>query len=227
MRALSSIDGQNLPRAERRRQAILEAALRVIAVGGADAVTHRSVAAEAKVPLGSTTYYFESRDELVREAFRFYLARASQFLAAVERERTAATAHDVVEFLIDVARREFADPVMVRAEYELVLYASRNEELAREFNAWERGLEAGLAEILERLGAGRPMDAARTLIDLVRGFEIERLTRPHADVADLGRRLLPVVNALTGASSARAVRKATPRRAVRPDRRRRAERKIS
>ncbi|MGZ4481779.1 MAG: TetR/AcrR family transcriptional regulator, partial [Gaiellales bacterium] len=45
-----------------RRQAILEATLRVIRDSGVHAVTLRAVAAEAGVPLAATTYYFESKD---------------------------------------------------------------------------------------------------------------------------------------------------------------------
>src|SRR5262245_4250116 len=49
---------------EDRRAVILDATLRLIATDGVDAVTHRRVAAVADVPLGSTTYYFESREQL-------------------------------------------------------------------------------------------------------------------------------------------------------------------
>ena len=52
---------------ERRREEILRATLRVIGAHGADAVTHRAVAAEAGVPLSATTYYFASKDELLEQ----------------------------------------------------------------------------------------------------------------------------------------------------------------
>ena len=51
---------------------------------------------------------------------------------------------------------------MVHVEYELMLYAARDHELAREFIDHERGMEARLAAALEALGAQRPVDAART-----------------------------------------------------------------
>jgi hypothetical protein len=57
----------------------------------------------------------------------------------------------------------------------LILYAANDPVLAREFRAYQQGLEAGLAKILERLGIHRPLDAARTIVDLGRGFELERL----------------------------------------------------
>ena len=187
-----------LPQAERRRRAILDAALRVISAGGVDAVTHRRVAAEADVALGSTTYYFASREELVREAFRHYLAEVTVALASLERENPIERAADIAEVLTELARREFAAPALVLAEYELILYAARDPVLAQDFNAYERGLEAQLAGPLERLGADRPMDAARTVIELMRGFELERLTRPNTSTEDLRRRIEVVVCALTG-----------------------------
>jgi DNA-binding transcriptional regulator YbjK len=187
-----------LPQAERRRRAILDAALRVIAEGGVDAVTHRRVAAEADVALGSTTYYFASREEMVREAFRHYLAEVTVALTSLEDESSFETAADVAEAFAELARREFAAPALVRAEYELILYAARDPVLAQDFHAYERGLEAQLAGPLEGLGADRPMDAARTVIELMRGFELERLTRPSASIEDLRRRLELVICALTG-----------------------------
>ena len=171
--------------------------MHLIGDGGPDAVTFRQVAAVAKAPLSSLTYYFASRDELIREAFRLYISEATSFLSELEAERRPHTAAGVVEFVLEVARREFADdPVIVPLEYELILYARRDPEIARDFIAYERWMEARLAAALEALGAPRPFDAARTIIDVVRGFEIERLTHPEAQLEDLERRLRLVIHAL-------------------------------
>ena len=48
-----------------RRERLTEAAVRVVAERGVAGLTHRAVAAEAGVPLGSTTYHFSGRDELL------------------------------------------------------------------------------------------------------------------------------------------------------------------
>jgi TetR/AcrR family transcriptional regulator, regulator of biofilm formation and stress response len=183
--------------AEGRRGQILEGALRVVAVGGPDAITFRRVAADAKVPLGLLTYYFDSREDLLREAFRLYLAEAMAFMSGVEDEKPPHTPESVIDMVLEITRREFSDdPAMVRVEYELILYAARDSGLAREFNAYERWMETKLAAALENLGAPRPIDAARTIIDVVRGFEIERLTHAGAELNDLERRLRLVIGAL-------------------------------
>ena len=177
-----------------RRDAILDAALAVIAGQGTEKVTHRSVAAEAGVPLGSTTYYFASRDELVREAFRRYVTRVMELFAAIRVETEPVTAAALVELLVEIARREVDGRWTVIVEYELVLRAARDAELAADFHRYEQMLVSSLAEALERLGAAQPFDGARTLIALVRGFELDGLTHAHADVDDMKRRLIPVVD---------------------------------
>ena len=55
-----------------RRLLLLQTTLRLIADDGIDAVTHRSVAEAANVPLGSTTYWFKSRQEMLREALEYF-----------------------------------------------------------------------------------------------------------------------------------------------------------
>ena len=73
-------------RGERRRQAILEAALRLISQHGVGALTHRAVAEEADVPLASTTYYFDSLDELLDGALHLFVdEEATRLTALAER----------------------------------------------------------------------------------------------------------------------------------------------
>ncbi len=53
----------------RRKRAILDSTLRLVAVHGAGSVRLRDVAREAGVSVGALQYYFDSRDQLIREAF--------------------------------------------------------------------------------------------------------------------------------------------------------------
>lgn len=170
--------------------------MRVIADEGLDAVTHRRVAAEAGISYGSITYWFESRRELVDAAFRSYLEDTSTFLADLGATVTVNTPESVIDYLVEVSRQEFADPRMVLAEYELILAAARDPELATAYAEWQRSLISGLAEALERIGASRPFEAARALQQLLRGFEVDRLTRPEADEDELRRSLRVALPAL-------------------------------
>ena len=68
-------------KARRTRQQILEAALALFKEQGFDRASIRDIAARAGLSLGSTYYYFRSKEELV---FAFY---AQTHAAAWERKR--------------------------------------------------------------------------------------------------------------------------------------------
>jgi DNA-binding transcriptional regulator YbjK len=190
-----ALDREDLPKGERRRRSLLEAALRVIARGGVEAVTHRRVAAEAGVSHGATTYHFASRDEIILQAFRYYIRLNTAHLDAAlfelddDLDRDEVDVRSIVAFLVDFTRREFADPELVLAEYEMILYAARNETLAREYRAWQRSLVGGMATVLEACGAPRPSEAARVVVAVCRAFELEQLTHPRTSPSQLERRL--------------------------------------
>ncbi len=182
-----------------RRVEILDAALRLIVESGVDAVTHRRVAAAAGVPLGSTTYYFDSREHLLREAFRHYIQIVSQTISELSaRTKRRPSVRRMVDYLIELTEREFLDEALLIAEFELTLFAARDLELALELHAWQDAMVADLAEALEFLGAPRPFDAARSVIQMVRGYEQEQLTRHEARSDDLRRRLRKQINAFLG-----------------------------
>jgi DNA-binding transcriptional regulator YbjK len=190
------------PRGERRRQAILEATLALVGREGAGAVTHRKVAEEAGVPLAATTYYFASKDELVREAL-LYAAESDRatldpLAAALE---TAADVGALATILADhVADWLGAGRAVLVSHWEISLEGARRPELAEISRAWTDGYIKVLAAPLARLGSPFPERDAwlvhSALDGMVfdelsgprRGFERERL-RPALD--RLLRALLP------------------------------------
>ncbi len=179
------------------RERILRATLRLIADEGVDAVTHRAVARRAGVSLGSTTHHFSSRTDLLREAFRYYLHEAEGLVRhLIERTDRTADPVDVVLGLV----REMIDPDfnfgLTRAEYELLLFACSDAALAPDVRAWEAMVVAVYAPELERAGVERPVAAAQALLNLVRGFELERLLDSRLTVADFDTRIRPVLRAL-------------------------------
>lgn len=176
------------------RTAILGATLEIISKSGIDAVTHRRVAEQAGVSPGSTTHHFSSREDLLREAFRFYLQMASRFMSALDEEiRTSIPdpLERVRRFASEIIRREFEHPggQNIRAEHEILLYASTDNELATLVRGWDARWVGHLAGDLETAGWSRPVETARTVINLIRGYELERLLNPHLEVDEFERRL--------------------------------------
>jgi len=185
---------------EDRRSTILDSTLRLIATDGVDSITHRRVATAADVPLGSTTYYFESREQLLREAFRLYLTRIWALQTQLLKSFRISTAESLVDYLVELTKRTFEDEAMMLAEYELTLFAARDGEVADALHEWDAAMIAELARALEALGCARPFDAAKTLLHMMRGHELDSLSRHDADPEDLRRRLRVVVAALVGES---------------------------
>lgn len=64
-------------RSRSTKDALLQAAIDLLAEGGARAITHRAVAARAGVSATSTTYYFGSIQELTDEALARHVAERS------------------------------------------------------------------------------------------------------------------------------------------------------
>ena len=189
MSSALAFEEPSLPKGERRRRQILEATLRVIADGGVDAVTHRRVAAEAGTSAGSTTYHFDSRDQLVREAFRFLIEIRTRELALLGSDLESPTLDDFIDLTVEHVESEIADRESFRAGFELLLEASRDEELARAYWGWQRSIEAQAAERLQLVGCRDTFETATLITSLVRAYELERLTHRQIGPNELKRRL--------------------------------------
>ncbi|MFE0652091.1 TetR/AcrR family transcriptional regulator [Streptomyces sp. NPDC059534] len=127
-----------------RRERIVDAALRVAGRAGIAGLSHRTVAAEADVPLGSTTYHFASLDELLVAALRKAnegfgrLLRESPGIAAPDGDLAAALARLLGEWLGGERAR-------VELEYELYLAALRRPALRPVAAEWAESASAALA----------------------------------------------------------------------------------
>lgn len=123
---------------EGRRRAIVAAAVRAIAEVGVGNVTHRRIAAVAGVPLGSTTYYFPTLDDLVTAALREATETARAGLEAWAEELTVS--QDLPATFVDLAGRYVADRDQALLEYEVYLAAARTPELRPVARLWIDGL---------------------------------------------------------------------------------------
>jgi DNA-binding transcriptional regulator YbjK len=125
------------PKGEARRDALLDAVLRVLARDGAGAITHRAVAKEAGVPLAAATYYFASLDDLYVSALRRATEEQVQLFASLEGRdlrRFAEVLHDWV----------YRDRGAAIAQYELMFLAMRRDALRADAELWYRSLEVAI-----------------------------------------------------------------------------------
>ena len=134
-------------RGEERRERILGATLAVIGRSGIGAVTHRSVAEEAGVPLGSLTYWFGTKDDLLREALRRFVADEAARLRGIADELEAGADPALIAERYAAVLEGNTGPEQI-AQFELYLEAARNpalRDIAQEsFRAYEEVAVAAL-----------------------------------------------------------------------------------
>lgn len=179
------------------RERALEAAVRLVGEQGVRALTHARVDAEARLPKGSTSNWFRTRDALVAGVLVWIaeLERAD-LTAAMTPARTADEIVDALCGLLEDATGRHA--VRTRARYALFLETTAIETPApaeaqpsmraqrSQFELWTRDLLAGL-------GAPDPDAAARALLAFSAGLIVNRLTvapdapiRPTVEIAVRG-----------------------------------------
>ncbi|MFF3998293.1 TetR/AcrR family transcriptional regulator [Streptomyces cyaneofuscatus] len=153
-----------------RRTRIIDAALRVIAADGIAGLSHRTVAAEADVPLGSTTYHFGSLDELLTAALR----RSNENFARALRDSEVcaggvSSASGLADELTRVLGEWFeGDRGAIELEYELYLAALRRPALRPVAAEWT-------ASAVEVLSARTDPATARALVALLDGVCLQVL----------------------------------------------------
>jgi DNA-binding transcriptional regulator YbjK len=147
-------------------------------------VTHRAVAERAGVPLASTTYWFESKEDLLQETL---LLAAREEVARLERLvlELAPTEIDVAGWARAVAavlaRDLEADPVRHVAFIELVLEGTRRPWLRDEVKRWDRA-HLSLAELgLRAAGSPDPAGDAALVVAAIAGFMLGQVANPAPD----------------------------------------------
>src|SRR5579884_3794437 len=167
------------PRGAARRDALLDAVLRVVAQDGVDAVTHRRVAEVAGLPLASTPYSFDSKEHLLTAA----LERAAEH--DIERLRSfLADAPDPAP--LGLAVRAILGPVeefagappsgpaehrthtssrgWLLATYALMLEAARRPALREVTTRWTDAYLEALAPLLAAAGSRHPRSDAELVV---------------------------------------------------------------
>jgi DNA-binding transcriptional regulator YbjK len=187
------------PRGAARRRALLEATVRVIGRGGIAAVDHRAVAAEASVPLGSTTYYFQSKDDMVAQALHHVADREVERLEAeASGGLLTGDGPELVERLADLVLDTWAqDRTVLLAQFELYLEAGRRDDLRSAAERWDVAYRALLAQILERLGASDPTSSARLLCPAIDGLLLQHVAT-DSDPGEVRRLAIELIERFVG-----------------------------
>ncbi|WP_432145356.1 TetR/AcrR family transcriptional regulator [Streptomyces sp. bgisy084] len=151
-----------------RRQRIIDAAITVVGERGIAGLSHRSVAAAADVPLGSTTYHFATLDELLVAALRqvngVCLAEFARWVEGIDP--AVPLAEEVARLVGDTLA---GDRSRMELEYELYLAALRHEAV--------RPIAAECLDEMVRLLGQRIGDVptARAVVAFTDGLTLQHL----------------------------------------------------
>ncbi len=187
------------PRGAARRDALLDAVLRVVAEVGVDAVTHRRVAEVAGLPLASTTYWFESKEHLLTAALERAAERDIERLRAFLDEVPVPAADPlglVVRAILGPIEGQ-ASRGWLLATYALVLEAARRPALRNVTMRWTDAYLEALPPLLTAAGSRHPRDDADLLLAAADGLLVDQLASD--DMSDLAPRLRRLADALVKA----------------------------
>ncbi|GAA3368349.1 hypothetical protein GCM10020367_06350 [Streptomyces sannanensis] len=161
------------------REALLNAAVRVVARGGLRGLTYRAVAEEAGTTHGLVVHHFGSRDALIEEALT-HAVRTSVSVSAVE-----PGTGKVADFSAGLSEMVTADPDIQAFQYELLLESRRRPELLPQIRALYDDYIAATERELSRMlpeGAGRPL--TRLVFAALDGLVLHQLVFGEPEVTD-------------------------------------------
>lgn len=194
MSATTKSTPQPRPRGAARREALLEAVLKIVAEVGADAVTHRRVAEVAGLPLASTTYWFDSKEHLLTAALEL---AADRDIARLREFVSDPLPNDADPLVLAIsAILEPCDPSLqasrgsLVATYALLLEAARRPVLQAVARRWTDVYLDTLGELFSRTGSNDPRRDAELLLAAADGLLIQQLaTGETTDLEPQLRRL--------------------------------------
>jgi len=157
-----------------RTQQVADAAIEVLAVGGARGLTHRAVDVAASLPPGTTSNHARTRAALLT----LTLARIAELDAADGASKVTPAQNGgpplatLAEGLAQMLHRMISDPrtrQRTLARFELAFEATRRPGLRAAYDDMGRGFRDQAARLLAAAGSAEPHRDAWTLIAWLEG----------------------------------------------------------
>ena len=162
-------------RSRQRRDELLAATIELFAEGGSRAVTHRAVARRAGLPPATTTYYFASIEDLLREALSAHMQRWMTDLEGLTRFDPGGLGiglDDGTSLVSEVFGQR--TPEVARLQLAIFLAASQDPALREAATEALRSFEQLAVRVLSRLGVQDPEALAAAVIALIAGTAVRR-----------------------------------------------------
>ncbi|MGW1674400.1 TetR/AcrR family transcriptional regulator [Streptomyces sp. NPDC002324] len=161
------------------REALLNAAVRVVARGGLRRLTYRAVAEEAGVTHGLVVHHFGSRDALIEEAL------AHTIRSSLDTSSLEPGTGKVADFSVGLSEMVTADPDTQAFQYELLLESRRRPELLPQIRElYDEYFDAARRELGRILPAGADTALARLVFAALDGLVLHQLVFDEPEVTE-------------------------------------------
>jgi AcrR family transcriptional regulator len=205
----------------RRRELLLDAAIRVLGERGVRAVTHRAVDAEAGFGAGSTANYFPTREALFEAIVeRFSQRERANFddiAATICPTSPAELGHALAAFA-----RDSAGPArtLTLSRYALLVESANNPGLREQMAAAGGRVSTWFANWLRLIGSADPEHDTHVVGNYITGLVLHQLAIPDPQFDPAGK-IISLLESLTRTSPAPALdgTGGPPQPDSRPDRR--------
>lgn len=151
------------------RQALIDAAIRIVATSGLRGLTYRAVAAEAGVTQGLVAHHFGTRADLIQATLEH---TASQ---SIERSELKPASGRLDDLARDLSKRIRDEAEVEAFQFELALESRRNAALAPAAQGIYRRYIEATADALESVGVVASPDLARVVFAALDGLAFQQL----------------------------------------------------
>jgi AcrR family transcriptional regulator len=165
------------------RTRILEAALGLLARGGAQELTQPRICKAAGVRQSHLTYYFPTIHVLLQEVAKYTLEAMTAELGKADPSRRPAS-------LVDAAIGTAADKRRMRIVLGLVTMTDREGRLKPRMREFIREIRQGLASVVRAGGLEGTADQVAFMHSVVVGQGILQLIRDNEEAREEARRIL-------------------------------------
>lgn len=169
-------------RSRQRRDELLAAAIELFAEGGSRAVTHRAVAKQAGLPPATTTYYFTSIEQLLRDALAAHIRQWMTDLAGLAQVDLSDLSFGLDDGT-DMASSVFSQrtPEVAALQLSIFLAATRDPALRDSATEALESFEHLATRVLSRLGVEEPQSLAASIIALIAGTTVRRQSNQYTE----------------------------------------------
>jgi AcrR family transcriptional regulator len=175
-----AVEGAARPPYGEGKQALIEAAIRVVARDGLRGLTIRSVAAEAGVTHGLVRHHFGTRSALVEAT----LLRSVEI--AIDRSSLASGTGRIDDISAALGTTVEEDEELLAFQYELLLEARRRAELMPYVTRMYDDFVAAAEAELERAGLEDEPEAGRVLFAALDGLALQQVVFGHRERTEAG-----------------------------------------